>query len=495
MKKYPLWVNFFRPASRYLQGRTAPIKEKSKKIYTKIAKILEKRPLMTFFFLLLILFISIAIGSFITKPKPQDEEKTKEPIVVETYSIGSAPKITVSAQIENNGVIQISAQTAGIVNKVSVKEGQSIQRAQTLISLSTNYQGANASSVQRQFASVQSQTAQITYLAQKDIITKQREIAEKTDANSDEIKNITQKSITDTKGLVTLNDSILSTLSTNLATLEANNIGGVNDALILQTKQLQSQFLSTTNQTKSSLRVSELQTDENKPPMQLSNLQKDAAIKQLDLQEKTLKLNVEASGLQVKLAQINESLMFPASPFAGTIEKVHVRLGQQVTPGVPLVTISSKGKTQTAVAYVPQNIAVGISKLNPSYLVVEDKKYEVIPSYISQVAVNGQLYAVIFAMPQEIGTTLPDKSFIDVEIPVGYSYTSSTVPFVPLDSVHQTQDKAVVFVIKDEKAEGKTVTLGKIQGNFIEITSGLEANDTIIVSRNITSGDFVKPKT
>ncbi len=450
---------------------------------------------MAFFFLLLILFISIAIGSFITKPKPQDEEKTKEPIVVETYSIGSAPKITVSAQIENNGIIQISTQTAGIVNKVNVKEGQSIQRAQTLISLSTNYQGANASSVQRQLASIQSQTAQITYLAQKDIITKQREIAEKTDANSDEIKDITQKSISDTKELVSLNDSILSTLSANLAALEANNIGGANDTLILQTKQLQSQFLSITNQTKSFLRTSELQEDENKPPMQLSNLQKDTVIKQLDLQEKTLKLNVEASGLQVKLAQINESLMFPASPFAGTIEKVHVRLGQQVAPGVPLVTISSKGKSQTAVAYVPQNIAAGISKLNPSYLVVENKKYEVIPSYISQVAVNGQLYAVIFALPQEIGTTLPDKSFIDVEIPVGYSYTSSTVPFVPLDSVYQTQDKAVVFVIKDEKAEGKTVTLGKIQGNFIEITSGLEANDTIIVSRNITSGDFVKPKT
>lgn len=494
MVKLAKRVNFSRFASSFI-SKTAPLKAKSQSIYTQTAHIVEKRPLFSFFGVLLFLLLAIILGNFITEPKPVEEAKTKEPIAVDTYSVGSAPRITVSAQIEKEGVIKITAQTAGIVSKVNVTDGQSVTKGKVLVSLSSNYQGASVASVQRQLALVQAKSAKVTFDSQIEQIAKQREIAEKTDASADELRSITRESADETKQQVSLNESILSTIENNVRQLETTNVGGTNDALILQTKQLQSQFASATNQARSALRSAELQADENKPPSQLSSLTKDVTLKQLDLQEKTSKLNLEAANLQVKIAQVNESAFFPTSPFTAVVEKVHVRVGQQVSPGASLVTISSSAKSQTAVAYVPQKIASSVSRLESSFLIIDDQKYEVTPIYVSQEAVLGQLYAIIFPVPGPVRDNLTDKGFVDVEIPVGYSYTSSAVPYIPLDAIHQTQDKAVVFIIKDQKAEDKTVTLGQVQGNFIEITSGLSTNDTVIVSRNIVASDSVKPKT
>ena len=479
---------------RQFKSGSASIKAKSKKVYINITNKVEKRPVQSFLITLLMLLGLIIIGNIIAKPKPAEEEKTREPVVVDTYSIGGAPKISVSAQVEKEGVIQITAQTAGIVNKINVVNGQKVSKGQTLISLSTNYQGANAASVQRQLANNQAQSAKINFDSQLEIITTQRDIAHKNDSNSDDLRSIGEKSIDETKSLISTNDSILTSLENNLSQLETSNVGGTNDAAILQTKQLKSQFLSANNQAKSSLRNLEFSTNNDKAPSQISNLQKDVTLKQLDLQEKILKLNLDAANLQAKLASINESLSFPTSPFTGTIEKVHVRAAQQVTPGSLLFTVSSLGKSQTAVAYVPQNIAGGVSKLDASNMIIDNQKYEVTPVYISKEAVQGQLYAIIFTIPQEVQSLLTDKGFVDIEIPVGYSYTSTSTPYVPIDSIHQTQDKAIVFVSDNNMAIAKTVTLGQVQGNFIEVTSGLSSNDKVIISRNIVAGDPVKPK-
>ncbi len=470
----------------------APIKGKTAKTYTFATSQAQRRPLFTFLVLLVLLFALIAIAKFLTSPKiaqKANEQVTKE---VSTFSIGKAPTITLHAQVEKSQVIQIVAQSSGIVNKINVVDGKSVNRGTTLISLATNYQGGNAPSAQRQLAQSQYNTATTTQQLEKDIIAKQRDIANKTDENADQLRDITNQSLDETRSLVSLNESILSQIDTNLNTLENNNVGGANDATILQTKQLKAQLLSATNQARASLRQAEFTQDPNKPPAQLSDLQKDLAQKQLDLQEKTLALNVETARLQVALAQINEAIMFPAAPFAGSVERVHVKVGQNVTPGTILVTFSGNNNSLTAIALVPRNIAVNISQLQSSYLIINNQKVEELDPYVSKEATNGQLYSVIFGIPNQYAQTLTDQGFIDVEVPFGTNYTSASAPFIPLDAVHQTQDQAEVFTIDGDSAKGKKVTLGEVQGNFVQITSGLSAADIIIVNRNIVSGDKIK---
>ncbi len=483
---------FFYRLGNKLSSATVSIKKKSKIAYSHINSQLKKRPLTFFVVALGVLFALILLSSFLTKPKKDDE--TMEPIVkeVNTFNIGQTPNIKVNAQIQKTGVIQIVAQTGGVVSKIHAVEGKSVKRGATLVSLGNNYMGANASSVQKRLAQTQYNFAKDNLTLQQEIISKQRDIANKNDTSQDDLRTITDKSVSDTKDLISLNENILSSLDTNIKSLEETNIGGVNDDMILQTKQLKSQLLSGLNQAKNGLRNSEYSMGADNAPAQISNLNRELVQKQLDLQDKSLNLNVETARLQYKLAQINESIMFPASPFAGTIQRVHVKVGQTVSPGTPLVTIASSSISSTATALVTRNVAQNINKIASSYLEVGTEKIETIPVFISTEATNGQLYSVILTIPEEYQQKVTDQSFINIEIPIGSENSASMFPFIPLDSVHQTLETAIVFVAINNKAEGKTVILGEVQGSFVQILEGLDKGDQIILDRSVIAGDTLK---
>jgi hypothetical protein len=66
------------------------------------------------------------------------------------------------------------------------------------------------------------------------------------------------------------------------------------------------------------------------------------------------------------------------------------------------------------------------------------------------------------------------------------------VPFIPLDAVFQTQDQSYVFVIQGGKAVSKSITTGQVVGGQVEVTSGLENKDQVILDRNVVAGDTVR---
>ncbi|OGD84739.1 hypothetical protein A2165_03155, partial [Candidatus Curtissbacteria bacterium RBG_13_40_7] len=296
----------------------------------------------------------------------------------------------------------------------------------------------------------------------------------------------------ETKSLIDLNQSILDQLDSTIRNLEAGNVGGVNDAAILQAKAQKSQFLAAQNQLKSAQRNLEYQTDEDNAPTQLANLGRDLALRQLDIQEKSLVLSRDISRLQLALAAISESLYHPTAPFSGTVERVYVRVGQAINPGMPILTFAGEDSSLSVIAKVGQETAGKLSRLESSHLYVGSKEIDAIPTYISQEATDGQLYSVIYDIGQENLDQLTDASYIDVDIPIGYADTTTAIPYLPIDAIFQTQDENIVYVVKDDKAASKKVELGSVAGRYVEITSGLEEGDQIILNRNIIEGDKVK---
>lgn len=491
MKRKPKsWVNFSR--LRLDRSALAPIKEKTQNFYRKPIKFIEAKPLTAFFTALVILMILIIAGSVLRKPKEEPRLTEKEPVKVDVYHIGTAPKIQTQAQIQKSGIVKIYAQTPGIVNKINYTEGQTVWRGNIIVALSTNYQGGNTATLGRQLAAKQYQNAVDSYPIQKDLIDKQRELTDKTDENSDKLRDITQKSVDETKDLVSTNEDILNTLETNITNLESSNTNGANDSLILQTKQLKAQLLGATNQARSALRNSEFAAGGDNVPARLSDLSKDIAQKQLDLQERTLNLNRDISLIQLKIAQVNEATMFPASPFEATVEKIHIRVGQTVTPGTLLATLAGTKESLTATVQLPQSIAKNVSKLDPSTIHIGDTSIDIEPTYISQEATDGQLYTITFPIPTVYADKLTDNAFVNIEIPIGLANSSKADPYVPLDAIHQTQDEAFVFVVNFGRAQSRKVTLGAVNGSYIQITSDLGDSDKIILSRNIVSGDSVQ---
>src|SRR3990167_3891153 len=155
-------------------SRSAPIKVKTRNIINRIVKFVELRPLTVFFTILVILFGLIVLGNNLRKQK-EEPIIEKPPILVDTFKIGSAPQVSYLAKIEKAGVVHIVAQTAGIVTKINAKEGNTVKRGQTLLSLSNNYLDGNSSSIQKRLAAVQNKHIQDTFNLQKETIEKQKE--------------------------------------------------------------------------------------------------------------------------------------------------------------------------------------------------------------------------------------------------------------------------------------------------------------------------------
>lgn len=454
---------------------------------------IQRRPFVSFFVALLILALLIILGSTIFKTKPAGEIKPEGTKQVQTFKLGTAPKISVQAKVEKTNVIQIVAQTPGIVSNINVTEGQDVNRGQNLISLSSNYSGGNAASIQRQIAQNQYGLAKSTFQAQKEIISKQREVAQKTDDNSDEMRNIANSSLEETRSLLDLNESLLNQTNSNITDMQNTLTPSDNsNPLIFQANSQKAQLQSAVNQLRQAVRNTELQAAGDRPPAELSNLQREIALKNLDIQEKSLIVNNQITGLQLALAQVNEANMYPVTPFKGTVEKVHVRLGESVSPGDTLVTISGVSGKIILDAKVGASTAKNISQLEDSVITIGNQTINLKPAYVSSEATDGQLYSVIYHVPDEYQEFFTDAGFIIVSIPVGSPDTNSVVPFIPLDSIFQTQDDSIVYVVKDGKAQARKVSLGQVQGRFVAVNEGLGADDEIILSRNVVEGDSVK---
>ncbi len=473
-------LGFVRKAPQIVTSRT--------RIYsTRVVRFVDRRPLLSFFFALGLIVALIVISHFLPQPKPAPTTPT-EAKLVQTYHIGSAPRIMFQAQIKKTGVIKINALTAGVVNSIHKVEGDRIGRGDLLVSMGANYQGGNPLSVTRQIAQQQYKTAQETYPLQKEAIAKQRDIANKTDENSDQLREISSKSIAETQSSIDLNNLILTSLDQTI------NDPASTTAAVLAARQLRSQFLAANNQAQASIRNTQFTAAGDKPPAQIADLTRELTLKQLDIQEKQLDLSKEVSRLQVLVAQINESMYFPTAPFNGVVQRVLVKEGESVTPGTPLMIIAQNVEDDpiSAIAFVSRDIAQRVSLYETSTLHFDDQTLDVLPSFVSTEAVQGTLYAVYFPIPDDFTGKVTDAGYITVDIPVGYPDTTTAAPFVPLDAVYQTRDKAYIYVVIDNKAKSKELNLGHVYGRFVEVESGIDAGDNIILDRTVIEGDSLK---
>ena len=480
----------FKKIKKLFLAKIPLLNKKRKEITKKTFIFIQKKPFTAFFSVLAVFFVLMVLGNLLFSPKIAPETNKNLPKKVQVYKLGSSPEITYQGKIEKSGVVKIVAQTSGIVSSINVTEGQEIYAGTNILSLSTNYSGGNAPSISREISQTQYQNAKDTFNTQKDIIAKQRDIANKNKDNADLLRQITNQSAIDTQSLFDLNQTIVNNLSSNIQNLEATNVNGANDTAILQAKEQLSAFQSAMIQTGSSFKHLQVQKSGN--AVDVANSGFDIALKQLDLQEKSLQMGLDISRLQYNLAVVYEQNMFPSSPFAGVVDKIFVHIGDNVSSGTVLASISGNDQHAEIVVNVPQSIAKNVSLVEPSVLYVGDKTIEMVPSFISKDATNGVLYSVIYQLDDLLAPKLTNGSFINVKMPIGVSNTTNIDPFIPLDSVVQTQEEAFVYVVDKQVAKVRKVSLGQIQGRFVEVLSGLPKESQVILDRSVIEGDKVQ---
>jgi multidrug efflux pump subunit AcrA (membrane-fusion protein) len=469
------------------------------RIYKKFTAILIHHPERSFFSLIGVLFILIIIGNLINRPPTIKSNPSVAPKIVTVYNVGSAPKINLIAKISKTGVINIVAQSGGIVQAIYKTEGDKVNRGDWIVWLSTNYQGGTLPTVTRQIAQKNLEFTETNYQTQKDMIVKQRDIADKVKGQTDALRNITNLSIADTEAAVSADQDVLNNLNSQIASLEAANTNHTNDTLILQAKQGIAGVLAGLSSLNTATRTAQYQGSSDNEPAKMAQTQHDLTIEQLDIQDKSIDLNREIARLNLLIAQISESLVYPTSPVTGTIERINVKIGDSVSPGTTIATITGDSITTQAEVSLPKEMADNVSRLEKSTLYINGKTLEIIPSYISHEATNGTLNTILYDIPDEFSKIVVNGSSITAEIPVGLVNTTSIIPYVPLDALFETQQEAYLFVVstngKNETiAQSRKVIPGQIYGDFVEIPKGLKNGDHIILDRSVIDGEKIKIK-
>ena len=475
------------------------MKSKARKAYKRITSTIINYPAASFFGVLGVLFALIIIGSILSKPKTTNDGNAKKATSVAIHSIGSAPRVTMTAQVETSGVVKITAQTSGIVQQLYAREGSRVSRGDWLFWLSTNYQGGTVPTVTRQIAQKNYDFVVANYDLQKSLIDRQKSIADTVQTQGGEVRTITNNSIADSKSLIELDQQIVDSLDAQITQLEQSNSGGSNNALILQAKQGRAGAQAGINSLKVALATAEYQSSPDQEPAQLSTSQHDLTIAQLELQQKSLDLNRELSLLNLRVAQISEALMYPASPVAGVVERVYVQPGQSVTSGTLLATITGDKKASTVVLSVPESTAKSMSRIEPSVIFIGSRELSMTPTYISTQPTDGALYTVIYRVPAEYESDVSAGSTVRISVPIGGNASTGSVPVIPIDALYQTESASFVYVASQSAqgtfvAKSMNISLGKTFGSFVEVVRGITHSDHVIVTRTVIDGDVVEFK-
>lgn len=165
------------------------------------------------------------------------------------------------------------------------------------------------------------------------------------------------------------------------------------------------------------------------------------------------------------------------APFSGLITNKLVNVGDLVTPGLPLLQLDNNQMFQV-IASIPEKLILNISVGDTFNINIEVANAEVIGT-VSEIAPN----ADPISRTTPIKLSLPTSSYIRpgqfARLYVNFSQEkTTTVPKTAIDKLGQLER---VFTISDGRAKLRLVRTGAQYGDVIEILSGLEPDETVVI--------------
>jgi len=228
---------------------------------------------------------------------------------------------------------------------------------------------------------------------------------------------------------------------------------------------------------------------EKKNLRRTKDLQARIAWKQHYLQERSVELTHDTAQLQAAQAGASAALFQTIAPLAGHLEEVSVRVGDYVQAGTVVAVLKADNADDVQIT---ANIGAGrAAHIDIESEVTAEYKGNKIPLeivHLSQSGTGGQSYTLTFHVDKEVLGNVDDGSFIKINLPL----ESEENILVPLDSVHFSSDSSEVYILEDNTAQIKKVTLGDVIGSYIVITDGLDKNVNVIMDRNVTNGEQVQ---
>lgn len=211
-----------------------------------------------------------------------------------------------------------------------------------------------------------------------------------------------------------------------------------------------------------------------------------------DKELENMALNNTSMQSKVKMARqslnaVNAMLAYTniTAPFSGTVTQKMIDEGSTASPGIPLLSMEKSGEMEIT-SSVPENfikyihtgdsVNVDIKSLNT---VIKGKVSELSTSaYLS-----GGQYAMKITLADQDKANLRAGMYAGIHIPEKIENATTSTILINKSSVFNREQLTGVYVVDNEnQAMLRWVRLGKEIGNQVEVLSGLNSNDKIIVN-------------
>lgn len=219
--------------------------------------------------------------------------------------------------------------------------------------------------------------------------------------------------------------------------------------------------------------------------------QQSATAKELD--NVTLQYNAakaRMNGAKEMRNEVNAQLGYTSltAPFSGIVTQKLADAGSMASPGMPILTIEQSGSYQVSAA-VPENSINQIRQGTEAIVTIKalDKTIKGTVSQINQSSqYTGGQYIIKVRIPDNEKKGLYAGMYANVAIAVkevGAMKATGNSVMVPLSSIeHKDQLTGLYTISSNNTALLRWVRLGKTYGDNVEVLSGLEMNETFIVS-------------
>src|SRR6202162_3710834 len=254
-------------------------------------------------------------------------------------------------------------------------------------------------------------------------------------------------------------------------------------------------------------RTGELQKAGVQPQEQLDNARTSVD----SLEAKINLAKAQANGAEARIAEAQQAVdnCTIRAPFDGIVVSKDAQVGEMFSP-----ISAGGGFTRTGIATVVN-------------MASNEIEVDVNEAYITRVKPGQQVTSVLDAypdweIPSRVRTIIPsaDRQKATVKVRVSFlkldprilpdmgikvtflgdepskqsSAASAAAIVIPQSAVRDEAGKKIVFLVKDDKAERRAVTLGTARGSDTEVIAGLTAGDTVVVKgpENLRDGQSVE---
>lgn len=216
-----------------------------------------------------------------------------------------------------------------------------------------------------------------------------------------------------------------------------------------------------------------------------------AAESSRDQQILTAQSALDGASGQLNLAQAQSNYLIISAPIEGKIAQKNVSVGQQLNPGQKIAEIHQSGLVKITISLPSEEIY----KVYVGQPVFVNNNLDAVVTKIAPVADSLTKKVEVEIIYDNSNNDLIPGTFVDVDIIIEDDQDVTSF-FVPLSSVTISQIETYVFIYEDGKVKKQNVELGKISGVNVEILSGLDFEDQLVIegSKLVSDGEEVELK-